>query len=225
MCDRVMLPEDLSVLKTALNIQWDNLGDYAPRWNVAPASRVPVISNRTGARSLEQMRWGLIPSWATDERNLYSTFNAAADVVATKPAFRDAWKAGRRCLIVAGGFYQWRNTDKQPFCIALGDKQPMLLAGLWEEPNAKLRETMRSCTIITTAANEVLANIHERMPVIVDPADYAAWLGEDVRVDPATLLKPFLADRLTSWPVDKRLADVANQGREFAEPMKPAMRA
>lgn len=222
MCGRVKLPEDVTALKEELHIQWDNLADYAPCWNVAPTTPVPVVSNRAGARSLEWMRWGLIPSWASDERNLFTTFDAHADSVATKPTFREAWKAGRRCLVVTGGFYEWRKTDKQPFCIALADQRPMLMAGLWEEANAKLGQTMRSCTIITTEANEAFRAMHDRMPVIIGPADYAAWLGEDPGIDPSALLKSFPAERLTWWPVDKRIADVKHQGKELAEPLKPA---
>jgi putative SOS response-associated peptidase YedK len=221
MTGRVKLPEDVTALKQALRIQRDNLTDYAPRWNVMPASLVPVVSNRAGARSLEWMRWGLLPSWATDERNLHATFNARADSVAAQPVFRDAWKAGRRCLVVTGGYYEWRKTDKQPFCVALADAQPMLMAGLWEEGKpSKTGEPLRSCTIITIAANERFTELHERMPVILAPEDWAAWLGEEPGSDPAALLKAFPAEQLKLWPVDKRLSNVKNEGRELAEPVK-----
>jgi len=221
MAGRVKLPEDVIALKEALHIQWDNLKDYAPRWNVTPASLVPVVSNRAGARSLEWMRWGLLPSWATDERNLHATFNARADSVASQPVFRDAWKAGRRCLVVTAGYYEWRKTDKQPFCIALADDQPMLMAGLWEEGKpSKTGEPLRSCTIITIAANERFTELHERMPVILASEDWAAWLGEEPGSDPAALMKAFPAERLKMWPVDKRLSNVKNEGRELAEPVK-----
>lgn len=221
MASRFKLPEDVTALKQALRIQWDNLKDYAPRWNVAPPTPVPVVSNRAGARSLEWMRWGLRPSWATDERNLHATFNARAESVASQPVFRDAWKAGRRCLVVTSGYYEWRKTDKQPFCVALADEQPMLMAGLWEEGKAsKDGEAQRSCTIVTVAANERLGELHERMPVILAPEAWAAWLGEEPGIDPATLLKAFPAERLKLWPVDKRLSNVSNEGRELAAPIK-----
>ena len=223
MCSRVKLPEDVTALKEALRIRWDNLTDYAPRWNVAPAAPVPVLSNRAAARTLEWMRWGLLPAWATDERNLYATFNARADAVATQPAFRDAWKAGRRCLVITGGYYEWRKTDKQPFCVALTSGEPMLLAGLWEEGKpGKSGEASRSCTVITVAANERLAELHERMPVILAPEAWAAWLGEDHAVDPGELMRVFPAEQLKLWPVDKRLSNVKNEGRELAEPLKLA---
>ena len=220
MCGRVKLPEDVSLTKELLKIQWDRLRDYEPRYNVPPTTMVPVVTSASGERSLESMRWGLIPAWARDAKNLYSTFNARADTVATKPTFRDAWKSGRRCLIVTDGFYEWRKTDKQPFCIAIGNKQPMLMAGLWEEWKPKGGEAVRSCTIITTAANAFMADIHDRMPVIIGAEDWAAWLGEELLADPAALLKPFPPERMTHWPVDKRVGSVKNQGPELAEPLK-----
>lgn len=220
MCGRVKLPEDVSLTKGILKIRWDLFLDYKPRYNVAPTTIVPVVTSANGERTLEPMRWGLIPSWSRDEKNLYSTFNARADSVATKPAFRGAWKAGRRCLVVTDGFYEWRKKDKQPFCIALGNKQPMLMAGLWEEWKPKGGETIRSCTIITTEANAVIAEMHDRMPVIIGAEDWAAWLGEDPLSDPAALLKPFPAARMTMWPVDKRVGNVKNQSADLAEPSK-----
>ncbi len=220
MCSRLKLPEDVVALNRALGIQWDNLTEYAPRWNVAPPALVPVVSNRAGARSLEWMRWGLVPAWATAERNLHASFNARADHVATQPVFRDAWKAGRRCLVISGGYYEWRKTDKQPFCIALADGQPMLMGGLWEEGKAaKTGEISRSCTIVTVAASERLFEIHERMPLILAAEDWAVWLGEDPSGDPAALMRSFPAERLKLWPVDKRLGNVQNEGRELAAPI------
>lgn len=224
MCQRLTLPDDIAPLKDALAVIRDDLGDYAPRWNVTPTTRVPVLMKRAGERTLDWMRWGLIPSWATDERNLYSTFIAPADMVESKPAFRDAWNAGRRCLIIASAYIEWRCTDKQPFAIARSDGQPLFLAGLWEEPNARLRETQRSCTIVTTAANEFIANFHDRMPVVIEPADCVTWLGEVASIDPATLMKPAASGKLTSWPVDRRIADPAHQDRAIAAPIRPTVR-
>lgn len=220
MCGRLKLPEDIAALKQELGLQKDNLLDYQPRYNVAPAAPVPVVGNRAGTRSLEWMRWGLIPSWATDERNLYATFNVDVDAMVTKPVFRGAWKAGRRCLVITDGFYEWRKTDKQPFCITLASKQPMLMAGLWDEWTPRAGAMTRSCTIITTEANTLMAQIHDRMPVIIAKENWAAWLGEDPATDPLSLLKPFPADLMTMWPIDKRISNVKNEDRELAEPIK-----
>lgn len=222
MCGRVKLPEDVSLTKEILRIKWDRLSEYVPRYNVAPTTMVPVVTSANGERTLERMRWGLIPAWARDEKNLYSTFNARADTVETKPAFRDAWKAGRRCLVVTDGFYEWRKTDKQPFCIALGNKQPMMMAGLWERWKPREGEPVRSCTIITTNANALLADIHDRMPVIIGQEDWAAWLGEDPHSDPAALLKPFPPERMIMWPVSKRVGNVKNEDAALVEPLRVA---
>lgn len=222
MCGRVKLPDDVSELRQELAIRWDKLGEYRPRYNVAPTALVPVVTSAKGARTLEWMRWGLIPSWAKDAKIASRTFNARADGVAVKPSFRGAWRAGRRCLIATGGFYEWRKSDKQPFCVAMGNKGPMMMAGLWEEWRPPEGERVRSSTIITTEANPVLAAIHDRMPVIIGPEDWALWLGEAPCADPAALMKPFPAERLALWPVAKRVGNVANEGPELAEPIGAA---
>jgi putative SOS response-associated peptidase YedK len=219
MCGRVKLPNEVSETKEILKIQWGLFLDYQPRYNVAPTTMVPVVTSANGERTLRPMRWGLIPAWTKDAKALHATFNARSETVAAKPMFRGAWKAGRRCLIVTDGFYEWRKSDKQPFCIALGNKQPMLMVGLWEEWKPKDAEAVLSCTIVTTDANVLMGEVHNRMPVIVGPEDWAAWLGEEPIADPAALLKPFPAERMTMWPVDKRIGNVKNQGPELAEPI------
>lgn len=130
---------------------------------------------------------------------------ACADSLATKPAFRGASRAGRRCLVITDGFYDWRKSDKQPFCVSLGNKQPMMLAGLWEEWEPKVGEPIRSCTVITTDASEVLAPIHDRMRVIVGAEDWAKGLGEEPLGDIAVLLKPIPAESMAMWSVDRRV--------------------
>ena len=116
MCGRAKLPDDVSEIKLDLKIDFDEIGDYRPRWNAAPTSKLPVVVSRNGARTLTLMRWGLIPSWAqSDTKSLkigYSTFNARAEGIDTRPAFRAAWKAGQRCLVIADGYYEWRDADK-----------------------------------------------------------------------------------------------------------------
>ena len=132
MCGRAKLPDDVSEIKLDLKIDFDEIGDYRPRWNAAPTSKLPVVVSRNGERTLTLMRWGLIPSWAKDLKIGYSTFNARAEGLDTRPAFRGAWQAGRRCLVIADGYYEWRDADKQPFAVALGNRGPMTFAGLWD---------------------------------------------------------------------------------------------
>jgi putative SOS response-associated peptidase YedK len=177
MCGRVRLPDDYSEIQLSLfKDGWR--GTTSRRWNVPPTSMLPVVTSTSGQRTLEPMRWGLIPSWSKDEKIGFSTFNARADSVDTKPAFRGAWKAGRRCLIITDGFYEWRRAgtaDKQPFAISLGNRGPMLMV-LWEARQTPAGEWTRSCTIITTDANDLIAEIHDRMPVILNGDDWGAWL-------------------------------------------------
>src|SRR6266581_3724818 len=129
MCGRAKLPNDVSEIKLDLKIDLDEIGDYRPRWNAAPTSKLPVVISDNARRVLTLMRWGLVPSWADDLKIGYSTFNARAESLATRAAFRGAWQAGRRCLAVADGYYEWRDCDRQPFAIALANRGPMTLAG------------------------------------------------------------------------------------------------
>src|SRR5262245_48038539 len=178
MCGRAKLPTDVSELKLDLKIDWGKLGDYKPRWNATPTSDLPVVTSIDGERTLTAMRWGLIPFWAKDTKIARSTFNARAESIATTSAFRDAWKAGRRCLVVAAVYAEWRKADKQPFAVALGNRGPMTFAGLWETWRAPDGSVIKSFTIITTRPNALVATIHDRMPVILPSDCWPAWLGE-----------------------------------------------
>jgi putative SOS response-associated peptidase YedK len=109
MCGRAKLPNDVSEIKLDLKIDWDEIGEYRPRWNAAPSSNLPVVISRRTEQVLTLMRWGLVPSWADDIKIGYSTFNARAEGIDTRPAFRSAWQARRRCLVIADGYYEWRH--------------------------------------------------------------------------------------------------------------------
>jgi putative SOS response-associated peptidase YedK len=163
------------------------------------------------------MRWGLVPHFAKDPKIAYSTFNARADGVETKPAFRDAWARGHRCLVVTDGFYEWRKSDKQPFAICVkGDLT--IMAGLWSVWRSPAGEKIPTCTVITTDANELVAPLHDRMPVILPEATWPAWLGE-TPTGPDELrasLKPLPPDQLEVWPVDRRVGNVKNEGPDLA---------
>jgi putative SOS response-associated peptidase YedK len=220
MCGRLKTPDELNEIGPQLGLK-DFLPDYKVRYNTPPTALVPVVTSEKGARKLRLMKWGLLPAWAKDDKMAYATFNARSDTVATKPAFRSAWKAGRRCLVLADGFYEWKKgpgkNDKQPYFITLGNRQPMTFAGLWEEWTDKATgQIIESCTILTTDANEAMAKVHDRMPVIIGPDDWAAWLGE-AECDPATLCKPFAPERMNLWPVDKGVGNVKNQDANCCE--------
>lgn len=221
MCGRAKLPEDVSELKLDLKIEWDRLGTYTPTWNAAPTTQLPVVTTQAGRRILQTMRWGLIPSWAKDKKIGASTINARADTLDAKPAFRDAWRAGRRCLVVADGYYEWRQPDKQPFAIALANRGPMAFAGLWETWRVPDGGEIKSFTIVTTSANPLLAPVHDRMPVILATEHWPAWLGEfeASQADLRALLKPYPAELMATWPVDRRVGNVRNDSPDLFDPL------
>lgn len=180
----------------------------AGSYNVAPGS--PILAVRYDARSRERvlgsLHWGLIPSFAKDRKIAWKLINARAESIDRQASFRAAF-AKRRCLIPVDGFYEW-SKDKQPYAYALRTREPMMLAGLWENwRDPESDEWLRSCTIITTEPNALIAEVHDRMPVILQPEDYGRWL-EDERQEGAglkDLLRPFPAEGMVSWPVSRAL--------------------
>jgi putative SOS response-associated peptidase YedK len=217
MCGRAKLPEDVSEIKLDLKIDWDEIGNYQPKWNAAPTSKLPVVVSHAGRRTLTLMRWGLVPSWAKSLKIGHSTFNARADGIDTRPAFRAAWQAGRRCLVIADGYYEWRDADKQPFAVALSNRGPMTLAGLWESWTAPDGAAIKSFTIITTSANALLQPLHGRMPVVLAAENWAGWLGETATGDAElkAMLKPYPGGGMAFWPVDRRVGNVRNDSPDL----------
>jgi len=221
MCGRAKLPEDVSEIKLDLKIDFDQISDYQPRWNAAPTSKLPVVISNDGRRILTLMRWGLVPSWAKDLKIGYSTFNARAESLATRAAFRGAWRAGRRCLVLTDGYYEWRDADKQPFAVALANRGPMTLAGLWDAWRSPAGETIKSFAIITTTANALLAPLHDRMPAVIAPDCWGDWLGENSPREgaPETLLRPYPDKAMALWAVDRRVGNVKNDSPDLFEPL------
>ena len=226
MCGRVFDPNEVS--ETKLNPFKRRAGDrwlwkLPRRYNVPPTMPLPVLTSKDGIRTIEPMRWGLIPSWSKDMKGGFSTFNARADTIDTKSSFKGAWKAGRRCLILAGGFFEWRRecvADKQPFAFSMGNEEIMPMGGLWEAwKNPEIGEWMRSCTVITTDANDLMAPIHDRMPVIIGSEHWEKWLGEEAANDNElkAMLTPFPSQRMASWPVDRRVGNVKNDAADLIE--------
>jgi len=201
-----------------------------PSYNVAPTHVVPVVrmvpvvrlKPSTNEREMVMLRWGLIPHWAKDgSGNLM--INARADTVADKPAFRDAFRR-RRCLIVADGFYEWQRTSgkKQTYFIGMRDESPFAFAGLWESwGDDPFGEPIESCAIITTDANEILRPIHNRMPVILQPKDYAKWLDPEIQdaAELQDLLVPFPAEKMRTYPVSTLVNKVDNNSPECFAPV------
>ena len=200
--------------------------EFGPRYNIAPSQFIPVVRNEggNGERRLVFLRWGLIPSWAKDETVGYRTINARAESVARLPSFRSAF-GNRRCLIPADGFYEWRRKGRmrQGFHIRREDKRPLALAGLWErwEDPKQVGRVIESCSIITTEANEQLQDIHERMPVILEPERFDMWLDSDCRdfSELQKILVPF-SGPLSIHPVGDYVNRVGNEGPECVTPVE-----
>ena len=208
------------------------LGDAVPverRFNIAPGQDVlAVTTDREGRPRGELLRWGLVPHWAESPKVGYRMINARAETVAERPAFREAF-AERRCLILADGFYEWQpraHGPKQPWWITREDHAPFAFAGLWASWRpAPDVEPLRSCTIITTEATPSLREVHDRMPVILEPEAEGTWLGAAAGADLRDLLLPFTAT--ARIPVSRAVGDAAHDepdciARVEPEPDEPA---
>jgi putative SOS response-associated peptidase YedK len=175
---------------------------------------------KAGERSLDLLRWGLVPYWAKDLNVGFANINAKAEGIETRPAFRDAFQR-RRCLVPVDSFYEWKKTGtgKQPYAIALADRSLMALAGLWENWHSPAGEWVRSFAIITTVPNELCAELHNRMPVVLKPETWPVWLGEEPADASAVkaLLAPFPSDEMTSWAVSPRVGNVRNNDSSLIE--------
>lgn len=224
MCGRFKLTVPFREIVRLYNLT--NSVNTRPRYNVAPTQDVLAVidDSETKARRGEMMRWGLVPFWAKDVTIAYSFINAKAETVAEKPAFREAFKK-RRCIIPADGFYEWRKLDakrKQPYAIVMMDRGVFGFAGLWEKwTDHASGEVVRSCTIITTEPNALCAPIHNRMPVILEPQNYAKWLGEEPAPPTAltALLKPYPASRMEAFKIGPRIGTVKYDEPSLIEPI------
>ena len=194
--------------------------DLKPRYNVAPSQQVPVVRlDKNGQRELAMLRWGLIPSWASDPKIGYKMINARAETVATAPSFRAAFKK-RRCLIPATGFYEWKKLEdgsKQPYLIGMRDGTPFSFAGLWERWD-KGEAPIETCTIVTGEPNSLVAELHNRMPAILEPEDYEAWLRAADTAIPQAMLRPFPSQLMQAYPVSKRVNSPKNDDAALIEP-------
>ena len=190
------------------------LPNLPPNWNVAPTQDALVVRRHpdTGERHLNVLRWGLVPSWTKDLASAPKPINARSETAAGSGMFKGAL-AGRRCIVPADAFYEWRAAPggKQPYAVARRDGAPMALAGLWEGWRAPDGEVLRTFTVLTTQANATMSPLHQRMPVILEAPDWPDWLGE-APGDPAALLRPAVDDVLHVWPVSRAVNNVRNNG-------------
>lgn len=188
-----------------------------PRYNLAPTQDAPVVRRGRDGLRLTLVRWGLIPSWSKGPDARFAMINARADTLAAKPAYRNAFR-DRRCLIPADGFYEWRVVSgggKQPMRIVRPDRQPFAFAGIWERwsPGPDL-PAIDSFAIVTTDASDRLRPIHDRMPVVLDPADWERWIDGPAEAV-AGLLRPAPEDAFVAYPVSSRVGNVRNDDPEL----------
>ena len=227
MCGHARLSSDVSEIRLAFRIPPERpMPNIAPSWNVAPTDPLPVVRYdvKDHQRSLEVMRWGLVPFWAKDIKVGFSNINAKAEGIETRPAFRQAFER-RRCLVPVDNFYEWKKTGtgKQPYAIALANRGIMALAGLWENWKSPAGEWVRSFAIVTTEPNELCAELHNRMPVILAPETWPTWLGEEPadRARLKSLLAPYPSEGMICWPVSTRVGNVKNNDPSLIEPIIP----
>jgi len=220
MCGRFSMFTYIKALKDQFKID-DILTSIEPRYNIAPAQKIATVVQYE-SRQLVEMKWGLVPSWAKDSKIGNRLINARAETVATKPAFQSAFKK-RRCLILADSFFEWQKSGdvKTPMLIRLKSEETFAMAGLYEYWKMKSGKTLESCAIVTTAANEFMKPIHDRMPVILRPENEDSWLDSELQeVQEVTrLLEPVDFDLMESYEVSTYVNSPRNQDSNVIRPV------
>lgn len=225
MCGRLVIDLSPEMITEIYGIIRDIERELNPRYNVTPSQTIPIVRvDADGGRELAFVRWGLIPSWAKDIAIGNSLINARSETAAEKPSFRSAFKR-RRCIIPTGGFYEWQRQDgkrKQPWYFRMADGSPVSIAGLWEHWQGSDGQVIESCSILTTSANELMAPIHERMPVILSHECQAAWLNPKL-TDVAVLqefCRPCSSELLSAYPVSSLVNSPKNDSAECVVPVR-----
>lgn len=223
MCGRFTLAVPVEQLELAF--PWSNFPqNIPPRYNIAPSQPVAVIPNNNKSQ-VDFFQWGLVPFWAKDASIGYRMINARAESLAEKPAFRTAYRR-RRCLVLANGFFEWKTIPgqraKAPYFIQLTSGDPFGMAGLWEVWNSPDGSVLPSCTIITTTPNQLVGQIHDRMPVILPPGAYDRWLdpGEKAPFELQSLLKPLPEEEMRAFPVSTLVNSPQNDSPECILPIE-----
>lgn len=240
MCGRYALVNGKKVFLT-----WEKLNELkkkgipfeiVPRYNVAPKQKMPVVAVRDNELKIEIMQWGLVPHWSKEPKTEFSTINAKSETLEQSKLYAPYFK-GSRCLVPADAFYEWKritleqagkgkqskSVQKQPMCIRMKDEQPFMFAGLfsvWKDP--KSEQEIATYTIITTSPNELLQEIHNRMPVILDEKNFDQWLDRDYKDTEKLkeLLKPYPAKKMKAYPVSRIVNSPANDVPDCLEPLK-----
>ena len=226
MCGRLTQasgPLRLSIVE-GLDVRDNRYANIPPRYNGAPSQTILVIrqNHETGERSLDPLKWGLIPYWCKDPKGGRKPINAKAETVFRLPMFRDAYER-RRCIVPVDNFFEWRATTigKQPYAIAMKDGSPFGIAGVWENwKDPASGEWIRTFALITVPANPMVAQIHDRMPAILTPESYDRWLG--VEPDPRELMISFPAEQMRIWPISRRVNKPENDDAALLDPVPEA---
>jgi len=224
MCGRYELHSHPAAIALAFGLA--HLPDVHARYNIAPMTDVGIVrTNAEGTREFVRVRWGLVPRWAKDTAIGNKMINARGETIAEKPSFRMAYRR-HRCLLPADGFYEWAavktgdSSRKQPLHIGMKDASLFAFGGLYERWLSPEGEVLDTCTIVTTTANELLKSVHERMPMIVAPADYARWL-DPANGEVADLIAPYPSAAMTYYPVSTRVNNVRNEDAALIESVAP----
>ena len=222
MCGRYVINEDAGLLADYFGVDRIVTDPLTHSYNVAPTDEVYGVAEHEGSRLLGVFRWGLIPHWARDRKGPLN-INARAETVATRPTFRDSLRR-KRCILPAGGFFEWgpKAAGRRPYYVTRTDLRPMAFAGIWASwRNSETRQWTRSCAIITTCANDAIASIHTRMPVILEPQHWDLWLDRDIRSPEAVapLLTTVPAAPISRYPVSTRVNSVRNNRPENIDPL------
>ena len=216
MCGRYTLITDIKKIAESFGVA--PVLNAQPRYNIAPTQDVVAILGNGVSPHLSLLHWGLIPAWAKDESIGSRMINARAETLAEKPSFKSLLR-GKRCLVVADGFYEWRaeGKSKTPMYITLQDEQPFAFAGLWDLWKGPDGREVQSCTIITTEPNELMASIHNRMPAILRPGAYEDWLNPQLRDEHVLThwLSPYPADLMKARAVSKLVNNPRNDTAEI----------
>jgi len=217
MCGRYALTSPPAVIAERFHLLWTP--EVRPHYNIAPSHMIPAVRETGQGRELAFLKWGLIPAWAKEASIGMKLINARGETLADKPAFRSAYRQ-RRCLIPADAFYEWKAVAgrKQPYCIRLRDEGPFGMAGLWERWKDANGQTVESCTIVTVDANALIAELHDRMPLIVEPGDYDAWLTAASKELPVAVP----AQEMRYYPVSPLVSNARNDVPACLEPIDEA---
>ncbi|WP_419883248.1 SOS response-associated peptidase [Peribacillus sp. B-H-3] len=218
MCGRYNLFSELKVIAERFQLNNAPALKMKERYNIAPGQDIFAVARDGEVQNAGTFfRWGLVPGWAKDPKIGYKMINARAETIDVKPSFKNILKRNR-CLIIADGFYEWKKEEdrKQPYHITLKNKEPFAFAGLWDEWEHK-GEILKTCTIITTEANQLMKEIHHRMPVILTRENEDAWLNSDESGAEVltSMLLPYDSSKMEAYPISAMVNYAKNEGKEI----------